>query len=114
MDIEEPTEVDVNTALKEMNEGAFLLDVREENEYVAGHADGAVSIPLSELQYRLEDLPGDREIYCICKSGGRSGQAAEALREVGFHVINVTGGSLDWRAKGLPFVSENDSEPTVI
>ncbi len=111
MEIEE---VDVKTALAEMNNGAMLLDVREDNEYVAGHADGAVSIPLSELEYRLDDVPMDQEIYCICRSGGRSGQAAAALREVGYHAINVMGGSLEWHAQGLPFVSEDDSKPQVL
>jgi rhodanese-related sulfurtransferase len=110
----EVEEVDVRTALKEMNEGAFLLDVREDNEFEAGHADGAVSIPLSELALRLEDVPTDREIYVICRSGARSAQAAGALREAGFLTTNVKGGSLEWRAEGLPFVSENDNEPTVL
>jgi rhodanese-related sulfurtransferase len=106
--------VNVREAKAAVDAGAFLLDVRETNEFEAGHATGAVSIPLSELNDRYTELDKDAEIYCICKSGGRSGQAAGALSEAGYNVTNVIGGSLDWYGEGLPFVSENGSEPTVL
>ncbi len=94
--------------------GAFLLDVREADEFEAGHALGAVSIPLSEINERYIELDKDAEIYVICKSGGRSGQAAGALSDAGYNVTNVIGGSLDWYGEGLPFVSENGEEATVL
>lgn len=106
--------VNVREAKAAVDAGAFLLDVRETNEFEAGHADGAVSIPLSELNDRYTELDKDAEIYCICKSGGRSGQAAGALNEAGYNVTNVIGGSLDWYGEGLPFVSENGSDATVL
>mgnify|MGYP006319794061 CR=1 FL=1 len=94
--------------------GAILLDVREADEFEAGHAAGAISIPLSELNERYTELDKDAEIYCICKSGGRSGQAAGALVDAGYDVTNVIGGSLDWYGEGLPFISDNGEEATVI
>lgn len=106
--------VSVREARAAIDAGAFLLDVRETNEFEAGHAQGATCIPLSELNNRYNELDKDTEIYCICKSGGRSGQAAGALNEAGYNVTNVIGGSLDWFGEGLPFVSENDQEPTVL
>ena len=106
--------VNVREAKAAIDAGAFLLDVREKDEFEAGHAAGAVSIPLSELNDRYTELDKDAEIYCICKSGGRSGQAAGALNEAGYKVTNVIGGSLDWYSEGLPFVSENGEEATVL
>lgn len=104
----------VREAKAAVDAGALLLDVREKEEFEAGHALGAFSIPLSELNDRYTELDKDAEIYCICKSGGRSGQATGALNEAGYDVTNVIGGSLDWYGEGLPFVSETESEPTVL
>ena len=60
-------------------EGAYLLDVREDDEWVAGHAPDAVHIPLGELGGRAEQVPRDQEVYVICRSGSRSAYAAQAL-----------------------------------
>jgi len=97
-----------------VDSGALLVDVREADEFEAGHAAGAISIPLSELNERYSELDKDMEIYCICKSGGRSGQAAGALVDAGYDVTNVIGGTLDWYGEGLPFVSENGEAATVL
>ncbi len=105
--------VNVREAKTAVDDGAFLLDVREANEFEAGHAANAVSVPLSELNDRYTELDKDAEIYCICKSGGRSGQAAGPLNDAGYNVTNVIGGSLDWYGEGLPFISENGAEATV-
>ena len=106
--------VNVKDAQSAIEAGAVLLDVREADEFVAGHAQGAISIPLSELNERYVELNKDSEIYAICKSGGRSGQPSGSLQDAGYNVTNVIGGSLDWHGSGLPFVSENGEEPTVI
>ncbi len=94
--------------------GALLLDVREIEEFEAGHVQGAINIPLSELNERYIELDKNDEIHIICKSGGRSAQATEFLASAGYNVRNVSGGSLDWYSEELPFISENGEEPTVL
>lgn len=83
--------------------GAFLLDVRNADEWTAGHATDAVWIPMDEIEQRRDELPTDREIVVICKSGGRSAAVTEALRSWGHDAVNLAGGSLAWKAEGLPF-----------
>jgi rhodanese-related sulfurtransferase len=74
-----------------------LIDVREPDEWQAGHIQEARSIPLSELQERLDELQqGEQEIVLICRSGGRSGKACDFLHAQGYKVVNVTGGMLQW------------------
>jgi rhodanese-related sulfurtransferase len=74
-----------------------LVDVRESDEWQEGHIQEARSIPLSELQERLDELQqGDQDIVLICRSGGRSGKACDFLQAQGYKVVNVTGGMLQW------------------
>lgn len=74
-----------------------LVDVREPDEWQAGHIKEARSIPLSELQERIDELKqGDQEIVLVCRSGGRSGKACDFLYAQGYKVVNVTGGMLQW------------------
>ena len=84
--------------------GAQLIDVREPDEYSAVRAEGAVNIPLSEFVARTDELDPERDIYLICKSGGRSAQAGEYLEQArGWdNVINVAGGTTAWVEQGLP------------
>ncbi|MBD2871201.1 rhodanese-like domain-containing protein [Paenibacillus arenilitoris] len=87
---------ELETRLKE-GETVNLVDVRETDEWEAGHIKEARSIPLSELLERLGELrQGDREIVLICRSGGRSGRACDYLHAQGYNVVNVTGGMLAW------------------
>ncbi|MDK7180636.1 rhodanese-like domain-containing protein [Corynebacterium riegelii] len=90
----------------EVPQGIQLIDVREPEEYATVHATGAVSIPLSELVARTEEIDPDRDIYVICHAGGRSLQAAEYLENaLGWdNVINVAGGTSAWVEAGLPTV----------
>lgn len=90
----------------EVPQGIQLIDVREPEEYATVHASGAVSIPLSELVARTEEIDPDRDIYVICHAGGRSLQAAEYLENaLGWdNVINVAGGTSAWVEAGLPTV----------
>ena len=74
-----------------------LLDVRELDEWAAGHAPQAVHIPLGDLARRAGELPADRPVVCICRAGGRSLQAAELLAERNFDVRNLNGGMRAWR-----------------
>ena len=64
--------------------GRVLLDVREPEEWTAGHAPGAFWIPLGELERARTELPFNRQIVCVCRTGGRSARATEALLECGF------------------------------
>ncbi|OFT57859.1 sulfurtransferase [Corynebacterium sp. HMSC05H05] len=84
--------------------GAQLIDVREPDEYSAVRAEGAVNIPLSEFVACTDEIDPERDIYLICKSGGRSAQAGEYLEQArGWdNVINVAGGTTAWVEQGLP------------
>lgn len=75
----------------------FLLDVREPSEFAVGHVPGAVLIPLGQLEARVGELPADREIAVICRSGARSGRATQVLVGRGLRARNVSGGMLAWR-----------------
>ncbi len=74
----------------------LLLDVRSPGEYAEGHIPGARLIPLPQLGGRIGELPTDRPIVCVCRSGGRSGVATHQLRARGLQVRNMRGGMLQW------------------
>lgn len=83
--------------------GSVLVDVREQDEWNAGHAPGARHIPLGQLGARSHELPKDREIITVCRSGNRSARAASLLRGAGFpQVRNLSGGMTAWSREGLP------------
>ena len=93
--------------------GAYLLDVREPDEWSAGHAESAVHIPMNDVPTRLAEVPQDAEIYVICKSGGRSAQVTAYLQQNGRRATNVAGGTLAWAGAGKPMVSETGADPHV-
>ena len=93
---------------------AVLLDVREDDEWQAGHAPDAVHIPMTELADRLDDLPEATPLYVICRSGGRSARVTGYLNANGWDAVNVAGGMGAWSAAGRPMTSETDGEPEVI
>ncbi|MBV9205726.1 MAG: rhodanese-like domain-containing protein [Actinobacteria bacterium] len=93
--------------------GAFLLDVRENDEWAAGHAPEAVHVRLGELGARARELPRDREVYVICRTGNRSAYATQALNFSGLNAINVADGMTGWAVAGRPMVSEDGAEPYV-
>ncbi|WP_438432715.1 rhodanese-like domain-containing protein [Gorillibacterium sp. sgz500922] len=76
-----------------------LLDVREPEEWAAGHIKGAKHIPLGQLSQRLNELNPAQETIVMCRSGNRSGLACELLSEKGFDVVNMTGGLNEWKDK---------------
>ncbi len=83
--------------------GALLVDVREDDEWAAGHVPGALHLPLSALAARWRELPEATTTVFVCRSGGRSQQAALAFAEVGRPgCANLAGGSQAWHAAGLP------------
>ena len=96
-------EVDVQEAKRRQDGGALLVDVRETGEWRDGHAKGARHIPLGELSRRLADIPKDREVLVICRSGNRSRTAAQLLQRAGYdRVVNVQGGTMAWMRQALP------------
>ena len=93
--------------------GAFLLDVREDDEWAAGHAPDAMHVRLGELGARVDELPRDRDVYVICRTGNRSAYAAQALAAGGMTAINVGDGMTGWAVAGRPMISEDGTEPHV-
>jgi rhodanese-related sulfurtransferase len=93
--------------------GAFLLDVREDDEWAAGHAPEAVHVRLGDLGARADELPHDREVYVICRSGSRSAYATQALLGGGLQAVNVADGMTGWAVAGRPMISEDGGEPHV-
>ncbi|MEC3980396.1 rhodanese-like domain-containing protein [Amycolatopsis sp. H20-H5] len=95
-----------------------LLDVREDDEWAAGHAPGAVHIPLGELPTRVDELakmPDDQPVYVICRSGGRSARAAAWLNASGWDAVNIEGGMHSWAAEARPMTGDNPgAEPEVL
>ena len=105
--------LDAAESRRRVEAGALLLDVRNPTEWQAGHADGAAWIPMTELAERQEELPTDREIVVICKTGSRSAQVAQALVAAGYEAVNVAGGSEAWQAAGFPIVTDDGQQGTV-
>lgn len=91
--------MDANEASTRRDE-LFLLDVREDDEWAAGHVPGSVHVPMRELGARQADLPTDRTILCICRSGNRSSMVMRALADAGYDVENLDGGLQSWEAFG--------------
>jgi len=106
-------EVDPDRGHALVEEGAFLLDVREPDEWDAGHAPAAVHVPMKEVQGRQGELPKDRRIVTVCRSGGRSAAVTEALNAWGFDAVNLAGGLNAWDAAGLPVVTDAGDSGTV-
>jgi len=97
-----------------VDRGAFLLDVREDDEWGAGHAPEAVHVAMGLIPERLGEIPTDRTVVCVCRVGGRSGAVAGTLADAGFDVRNLGGGMLAWEATGLPVVTDEGGTGRVI
>jgi rhodanese-related sulfurtransferase len=98
-----PRVVDVHEASRRQSACAVLIDVRQPEEWSAGHAPSTRLIPLGSLASRLAEIPRDGDILLICRSGNRSGSAQRQLLQLGYaHVFNVSGGMDAWASAGLP------------
>jgi rhodanese-related sulfurtransferase len=95
-----------------------LLDVREDEEWDAGHIDGAIHIPMGTVPQAVADgldwLTPGAEVVVVCAVGGRSGQVAAWLNRQGYEALNLTGGMHAWADAGHPMVSTDGSKPTVL
>ncbi|MEV4705360.1 rhodanese-like domain-containing protein [Actinoplanes sp. NPDC049316] len=94
---------------------AYLLDVREPDEWQAGHAPHAHHLPMMEVPARIAEIPADTEVVVVCRSGGRSGQVVSYLMGNGWdNVRNLDGGMQAWAAQGREVVSENGQPARVL
>ena len=102
-------------AADEVAADAYLLDVREPEEWTAGHAPDAHHVPMMEVPARLAEVPQDADVVVVCRMGGRSAQVTAYLVNQGWdNVRNLDGGMEDWAARGRPLVSEDGTPPRVI
>ena len=95
-------QVGVHDLAAALDQGAYLVDVREPLEWAEARVNGATLIPLGSITERVAEIPADRTVYVICRSGGRSDRAAGWLRTQGVDAVNVNGGTLAWIEAGLP------------
>lgn len=99
----------------DLPQNAVLLDVREDDEWSAGHAPEARHVPMSQLTGRLDEVPEADPLYVICRSGGRSARVVAFLSQQGVSAVNVAGGMQSWAAAGRPLVAERaDVTPDVV
>lgn len=92
----------------------FIFDVREEQEWQAGHIAGAIHLPMGEVVPRINELPRDRQLICMCRSGNRSGRVTSYLRQQGIDCVNLTGGAQQWLSAGHPLVNHVGNPGVVI
>jgi rhodanese-related sulfurtransferase len=101
-----PAEITVDQAAQKRDQGAFILDVREPSEWTQFHIPGSTLIPLGNLPGRLNEVPKDREVVVVCRSGNRSLQGRDILLNAGFaKVTSMAGGVTQWQTKGLPIAA---------
>lgn len=91
-------------------EDTLVVDIREPEEYRSGHVPGASSLPLRKLAEEWQELPVDRTILLVCRSGRRSARALHMLEDGGLtEIYALDGGILGWRARGLPLMSAEET-----
>lgn len=98
------SEIEVSALAARVADGALVIDVREPDEYTAGHVPGAQLIPLATVPDHLHRFRTDGPTYVICKAGGRSMRACEIAADEGYDVVNVTGGTGAWIDSGRDVV----------
>ena len=98
----------------QVSEDALLLDVRDGDEWAAGHAPDAQHVPMMEVPGRLGELPRDRDVIVVCRVGARSAQVVAFLLNQGFdRVANLAGGMYAWEAAGRPLIADG-SQPAYV
>jgi DMSO/TMAO reductase YedYZ molybdopterin-dependent catalytic subunit/glyoxylase-like metal-dependent hydrolase (beta-lactamase superfamily II)/3-mercaptopyruvate sulfurtransferase SseA len=107
-------QVGARSARALVDDGALLLDVREPDEWGTGHAPGATLLPMGQVYGHQQDLPRDRRIVVVCRSGGRSAAVTESLLASGFDAANLVGGMCAWTAAGLPVVVDPQTADLVV
>ena len=101
-----PDTISVAEAAAKRDAGAFVLDVRDPDEWNEYHIPGSALIPLDQLETRLSEVPRDKEVVVVCRSGNRSQPGRDVLKNAGFtQVTSMSGGLKEWKAAGLPTVA---------
>jgi rhodanese-related sulfurtransferase len=101
--------------IAELGEDAYLLDVRDADEWAAGHAPHAHHVPMTELVGRLDELPADRDVVVVCRVGSRSARVVAYLQSKGWdRVSNLAGGMSAWHAAGRNMVSDGGGPAYVL
>lgn len=102
-------------AVADVPADAVLLDVREDDEWTAGHAPTATHIPMTELADRLDEVPeAADQLYVVCRTGGRSARVTAYLNQQGWDAVNVAGGMTGWAASGRPLAAESGVAPEIL
>ncbi|WP_137145004.1 rhodanese-like domain-containing protein [Mycolicibacterium sp. CR10] len=109
-DVPQAAIVDVPAAF---DETVVLLDVREDDEWQRGHAEGAQHIPMGDVPARMAEIDTEAQLFVVCHSGGRSQRVAQYLARNGYEPVNVSGGMLAWAEAGRPVVTDGGGEGTV-
>lgn len=91
---------ELNEKLKQAQR-PLVVDVRQPEEFRTGHIVGAKLVPLGELKQRMNELPKDKEIVCVCASGSRSRSATKMLVDAGYNAVNMNGGMMVWSGRGF-------------
>jgi rhodanese-related sulfurtransferase len=95
---------------------AVLLDVREDDEWSAGHIESALHVPMNQVPQHVnytDELSPDQKVVVVCKMGGRSAQVTAWLNQQGYDAVNLDGGMLAWATSGRPMVSDDGRPPRV-
>ncbi|KAA0100122.1 rhodanese-like domain-containing protein [Mycolicibacterium sp. P1-18] len=95
------------------DESVVLLDVREDDEWQRGHADGAQHIPMGDVPARIAEIDTDATLYVVCHLGGRSMRVAQYLARNGYQPLNVAGGMAAWAEAGRPVVTDDGTAGSV-
>ncbi len=108
--------VEIDGVPDPLPEDLVVLDVREDDEWAAGHIDGAVHIPLMELPARLGEFVELEapQTLVVCKAGGRSARAVAYLAQQGYDVVNLVDGMMGWERAGRAMVADTGRPPTVV
>ena len=102
----EAIQIPAAEAIELVDDGGWLLDVREQGEWDQGHAPKAHLIPMGQVMDRIDEIPSDESIVVICHSGYRSWQVTKALVEAGYDAVNVSGGMEAWQSAGGVVVTD--------
>ncbi len=98
-----PAEVSITEARKKRDAGAFILDVRTVEEWDEYHVPGSTLIPIDQLSNRVAEVPKDKEVVVVCRSGNRSATGRDLLLKAGYpQVTSLAGGLKAWRDAGMP------------
>ena len=98
-------EIDIEQLDRARTGDASVVDVREPNEYVAGHVPGAALVPMTQLSSRLNEIDKNRPVYVVCATGNRSAAMTDLLVASGYDAYSVAGGTAAWARSGRPVES---------